>query len=189
MFLCDPTEGEALLWKLVFSSLPALSQGRAVGATPQKCLVTGHLGSREPSCDTMGKCNFSCSSQDSCQKHICKWFRGDGKWHCTGVCLFSWQPVIKSDAVHEGGLGDHSMLGWLCQHQSNPGYINKGGNSKELIFIVSVPWWVFSKRHLLGCSLSPSGAYIGDKKPHEKSPPVHLPKTPLTCSDQPEWQI
>ena len=120
-------------------------------------------GSREPSRGTMGKWNFSCGSQDSCQERICKWFKGDGKWHNTGVS-FSWQPVVKSDAVHEGGLHDHSMLGGLCQHQGNLGYTNKGGNSKELVFIVSILWWVLSK-HSQGCRLPPTGAHIGDKKP------------------------
>lgn len=97
---------------------------------------------------------------------------------------FSWQPVIKTNAIRYGGLWDHSMLGWLCQHQSNLGCISDGGHSKKPALAVSYgspPQRVFSTRSL-GGRVPPRGARRGEKKSWWEVTASSPPRTALTSS-------
>lgn len=82
------------------------------------------------------------------------------------------QPFIflstchKNKCSHSEGLGDHSVLGWLCQFQSNPGCVDDGDDSKEPVLILSygsIPWGVLSN-YSLGCMQGSSQWHPGRRR-------------------------
>lgn len=84
------------------------------------------------------------------------------------------QPFIflstchKNKCSHSEGLGDHSVLGWLCQFQSNPGCVDDGDDSKEPVLILSygsIPSGCSVTIHWAACRVPPSGTQVGDEHP------------------------